>query len=101
VKAFVQPSSKTLSAFNTFASANGLTPTVVSPNDNWVSVTLPVYKANKLFAAQFDVFTHLSLKHPITRILSVSLPSDLVGQVEVLHPTTAFVEPDVSGIGSP
>jgi tripeptidyl-peptidase-1 len=55
VKAFVQPSSKTLSAFNTFASANGLTPTVVSPNDNWVSVTLPVYKANKLFAAQFDV----------------------------------------------
>ncbi|KAJ7927233.1 subtilisin-like protein [Mycena leptocephala] len=88
VKAFVQPSSKTLSAFNTFASANGLTPTVVSPNDNWVSVTLPVYKANKLFAAQFDVFTHLSLKHPITRILSVSLPSDLVGQVEVLHPTT-------------
>jgi tripeptidyl-peptidase-1 len=92
VKAFVQPSSETVSAFNTF---NGLTSTVVSPNDDWVSVTLPVYTGNKLFAAQFDVFTHPSLKHPITHTLSVSLPSDLVGHVEVLHPTTAFVEPDV------
>lgn len=95
VKAFAQPSAATVSAFNAFASANGLTPTVISPNGDWLAITLPVSKANKLFAAQFDVFTHPSLNSPIMRTLSVSLPSELVGHVDVLHPTTAFVTSDV------
>ncbi|KAJ7142266.1 family S53 protease-like protein [Mycena epipterygia] len=95
VKAFAEPSSETVSAFNTFASANGLTPTVISPNGDWVTIILPVSQANKLFAAQFEVFTHPSMNHTITRTLSVSLPSDLVGHVDVIHPTTEFVTPDV------
>jgi tripeptidyl-peptidase-1 len=66
---------------------------VTSPNGDWVSITLPVSQANKLFAAQFDFFTHPALDGPITRTLSVSLPSELVGHVDVLHPTTAFVVP--------
>ncbi|KAJ7795865.1 subtilisin-like protein [Mycena olivaceomarginata] len=95
VKAFASPSPETVSAFGAFASANGLTPKVISPNGDWVSITLPVSKANKLFAAEFDVFTHPSLAEPIVRTLSVSLPSELVGHVDVIHPTTAFVAPDV------
>ncbi|KAF7368433.1 Family S53 protease-like protein [Mycena venus] len=94
VKTFIQPSPETVSAFNAFASANGLTPTVISPNGDWVSITLPVSKANQLFAADFETFTHPNLKSSITRTLSVSLPSELVGHVDVLHPTTAFVTPD-------
>ncbi|KAJ7799257.1 subtilisin-like protein [Mycena olivaceomarginata] len=94
VKTFTQPSADTVSAFNAFASANGLVPTVISPNQDWVSITLPVSEANKLFGAQFDVFTHPSLKDSITRTLSVSLPSELVGHVDVIHPTTAFVAPN-------
>ncbi|KAJ7808651.1 subtilisin-like protein [Mycena olivaceomarginata] len=65
VKAFASPSPETVSAFGAFASANGLTPKVISPNGDWVSITLPVSKANKLFAAEFDVFTHPSLAGPI------------------------------------
>ncbi|KAJ7123086.1 peptidase S8/S53 domain-containing protein [Mycena epipterygia] len=57
VKAFAQPSQETLSAFNAFASANGLKPTGISPNGDWVSITLPVSQANTLFAAQFEVTT--------------------------------------------
>ncbi|KAJ7852813.1 subtilisin-like protein [Mycena olivaceomarginata] len=75
VKAFVQPSSETVSAFSAFASANNLTSTVTSPNGDWVSITLP--PSTDLSRAQ----------------LSVSLPSQLVGHVDVLHPTTAFVVP--------
>ncbi|KAF7364427.1 Family S53 protease-like protein [Mycena sanguinolenta] len=78
-----------------FASANGLTPTVISPNGDWVSITLPILKANTLFAAKFERFTHPALNGPITRTLSVSLPSELVGHVDVIHPTTAFVSQDV------
>ncbi|KAF7368463.1 Family S53 protease-like protein [Mycena venus] len=95
VKTFTQPSPETVSAFSAFASANGLTPTVISPNGDWVAITLPVSKANELFAAEFETFTHPNLKDSITRTLSVSLPSELVGHVDVLHPTTAFVVPDV------
>lgn len=31
---------------------------------------------------------------PLVRSLSVSLPSELVGHVDVVHPTTSFAEPD-------
>ncbi|KAE9396264.1 family S53 protease-like protein [Gymnopus androsaceus JB14] len=94
VKSFVQPSSETVSAFSSFASANGLEPTVISPNGDWVSITLPVSQANQLFATQFEVFTHPDMSDTITRTLSVSLPSELVGHVDVIHPTTQFTGPN-------
>ncbi|KAJ6453364.1 peptidase S8/S53 domain-containing protein [Mycena sanguinolenta] len=50
-----------------------------------------VSKANELFAANFDHYTHPSIDGFIPRTLSVSLPSELVGHVDVLHPTTAFI----------
>ncbi|KAJ7121434.1 family S53 protease-like protein [Mycena epipterygia] len=93
VKSFVQPSPETVSAFDAFALMNGLKPTVISPNGDWVSITLPVSQANKLFAAQFELFTHPDMANPITRTLSVSLPSELVGHLDVLHPTTQFLGP--------
>ncbi|KAJ7908864.1 family S53 protease-like protein [Mycena leptocephala] len=93
VKAFTQPSRETVAAFGAFASANHLAPTILSRNGDWVSIALPVSKANTLFAAQFDVYTHPSIPGTITRTLSVSLPSELVGHVDVLHPTTEFTVP--------
>ncbi|KAJ7442587.1 subtilisin-like protein [Mycena galericulata] len=93
VKAFVEPSPETVSAFAVFTSANNLTSTVISPNGDWVSIPLPVSQANELFGAQFELFSHPSLANTITRTLSVSLPSKLVGHVDVIHPTTAFVHP--------
>ncbi|KAJ6471242.1 subtilisin-like protein [Mycena vitilis] len=94
VKAFVQPSTETVAAFNAFASANKLKSTVISPNGDWVSITLPVSQANKLFNAQYEVFTHPAMSDPILRTLSVSLPTQLVGVVDVLHPSTEFAEPN-------
>jgi tripeptidyl-peptidase-1 len=94
VKSFVQPSAQTVAAFNAFASANGVKPTVISPNEDWMSLTLPVSQANMLFAANFEVFTHLSSSQTLTRTLSVSLPSQLVGHVDVISPTTDFINPN-------
>ncbi|KAJ7176048.1 family S53 protease-like protein [Mycena crocata] len=95
VKDFVQPSAETVSTFNTFASANGLKSTIISPNGDWVSITLPVSQANRLFDAQFEFFSHPSMADKITRTLSVSFPEELVGHVDVVHPTTEFIEPNV------
>ncbi|KAJ7702024.1 family S53 protease-like protein [Mycena olivaceomarginata] len=86
VKTFTQPSADTVSAFNTFASANGLVPTVISPNQDWVSITLPVSEANKLFAAQFD--TRSRARCPSHCHLS------WLGTSMVIHPTTAFGAPN-------
>ncbi|KAJ6526035.1 family S53 protease-like protein [Mycena capillaripes] len=87
---FVQPSNKTVAAFNSFAAANGLKPTVISPNGDWLSLALTVSQANQLFGARFEKFSHASLTEPITRTLTVSLPSELIGHVDVVHPSTSF-----------
>ncbi|KAF7368598.1 Family S53 protease-like protein [Mycena venus] len=80
-------------AFMSFASANGLNFSAISPNEDWFSVTLPISQANSLFAANFEKFTNPKMKTALTRTLSVSLPEELFGHVEVLHPTTAFDGP--------
>ncbi|KAJ6482696.1 subtilisin-like protein [Mycena sanguinolenta] len=96
VKAYVQPSEETMSAFNTFASTNRLQPTVISPNGDWVSITLPVSQAHEMFGAQFQEFAHPSLDNTITRTVSVSLPAELIGHVDAVHPTTDFSLPAAS-----
>ncbi|KAJ6460213.1 subtilisin-like protein [Mycena sanguinolenta] len=90
VKSFVQPSLETVSAFNAFASSNGLNISVISPNEDWVSFTLPVSHANTLFGANFEVSSHPSFNDTIIRTLSMSLHSELVGHVDVVHPTIEF-----------
>ncbi|KAJ7830275.1 subtilisin-like protein [Mycena leptocephala] len=90
VKSFVQPSNETVAAFNSFAAANALKPTVISPNGDWQSLTLTVSQANQLFGAQFEKFSQASLTEPITRTLTISLPSELIGHIDVVHPSTSF-----------
>ncbi|KAF8147539.1 subtilisin-like protein [Mycena galopus ATCC 62051] len=90
VRSFVQPSNETVSAFNSFEAANGLKSTVISPNGDWLSLALTVSQANHLFGAQFEKFSHASLTEPITRTLTISLPSELIGHVDVVHPSTSF-----------
>ncbi|KAJ6484685.1 family S53 protease-like protein [Mycena sanguinolenta] len=93
VKNFVKPSSATSSALNNFVSANGLNATVISPHEDWMAITLPVSAANNLFDAQFQVYSHPSMSDTMTRTLSVSLPQELVGHVQAIHPTTSFARP--------
>ena len=95
VKAFVQPSSDSLAAFNSFAQANNLKTTGVSPNGDWVSISTTVGQANTLFGAHFQNFEHQSLSKPLVRTLAVYLPSQLVGHVDVIHPTTSFEDPNM------
>ena len=91
----MQPSPASTAAVNAFAKANGLNMTSVSPNGDWVSFTTTVGHANTLFGAQYTTFTHASMSQPIVRTLSVSLPSELVGHVDVVHPSTSFDGPDM------
>ena len=59
-----------------------------SPAGDWLSFSIPVSKANELFDADFSVFTHAPSGQQIVRTLSYSIPTDLKGKLDFVHPTT-------------
>ncbi|KIJ26281.1 hypothetical protein M422DRAFT_38294 [Sphaerobolus stellatus SS14] len=90
VEAFVAPKPDTVAAINSFLSANGLTAQTISPAGDWLSVSMPVSKANDLFGAQFSVFTNQANGQQTIRTMEYSIPASLVGHVELVHPTVTF-----------
>ncbi|KAJ7511502.1 hypothetical protein B0H11DRAFT_1623389, partial [Mycena galericulata] len=57
-----------------------------------LSLILPVSRAIRLFSLNFEVLTHVSSTN--ARALSVSLPFELGGHVDLASPSTDFVEPN-------
>ncbi|KAK6971775.1 family S53 protease-like protein [Favolaschia claudopus] len=100
IKTFMAPSSDTVNAFSSFTSAHGLNTSIISPHGDWVAVTLAVWQANTLFGATYTNYTHPEIPTPIIRTLSISLPIELVGHVDVIHPSTAFATPKFRPISS-
>lgn len=94
VKSFIQPSDATVAAVNAFAKANNLETSIISPNGDWISLTTSVGQANTLFGAKFEAFKHQSMTAALVRTLSISLPNELVGHVDAIHPTTSFDDPN-------
>ena len=67
---------------------NGLTTTRTSAARDWISFAVPVSKANELLDADFTVFSHASTGKEVVRTLSYSIPTDLQGHIDLVHPTT-------------
>ncbi|KIJ35837.1 hypothetical protein M422DRAFT_180170 [Sphaerobolus stellatus SS14] len=95
VEAFVTPKSETIDVINSFLSANGLTSKTISPAGDWLSVSIPVSKANELFGAQFSVFTNEASGQQAIRTMEYSIPTSLKGHVELIHPTITFTSPGI------
>jgi tripeptidyl-peptidase I len=93
VKDFVKPSADTVAAVAAWAAANNIETSVVSPNEEWISLTVSIKQANALFAANFMNFLHSESGETFTRTLSFSFPSELVGHVNTAHPMTSFTDP--------
>ena len=90
----MQPTSDAVATVSTWAKANSIKTTMISPNDEWISFTVSISRANLLFVAQYTTFTHVDSGKQFIRTLSYSLPSDLVGHVMTATPTTSFAEPN-------
>ena len=86
---FVAPSQDTVDAVNAFLKENGLTAKTLSPAGDWLGFETTVGKANELFDADYQVFTHSATGARTVRTLEYSLPAELSGHLEVVHPTTA------------
>lgn len=72
---------------------NSLDATSVSPGGDWLSIQVPVSKANEMLGADFSVFTHEESGTQSIRTLQYSIPEDLVGHLQLVHPTTTFTRP--------
>jgi tripeptidyl-peptidase-1 len=92
-KAFMEPTAESMSAVTEWLDANGLTATVTSPYGEWLTVQVPVAKANELLNANYETFTHIETGKEIIRTMSFSLPENLVPHIEVVHPTVGFSKP--------
>lgn len=88
---FTAPSSQSYAAVTSWLKENGLAATNLSTTGQWLSVSLPVKQANSLFDADFKIFNHESSNTDLVRTLSYSVPSDLKGDIDIVHPTTALV----------
>lgn len=89
--AFAAPTSDTQQAVNAWLAENDITATPLTPAGDWLSFSVPVSKANELFDADFSIFTHEATGKEAVRTLAYSIPADLKGHIDFVHPTTAYV----------
>lgn len=72
---------------------NNISAITISPAGDWLAFSIPVSQANALFGANYSVFEHEATGNQITRTLSYSIPSELQGHLELVHPSISFDVP--------
>ncbi|KAI0085899.1 family S53 protease [Irpex rosettiformis] len=92
-EAFVSPTSETVEKVNEWLKENGVTATPLTDAGDWLSVQIPVSKANEMLNADFSVFTHPTTNKQVVRTLTYSIPDTLKGHIDVIHPTVSFPNP--------
>lgn len=86
VAAFVQPTNLSTTLINNWLISNHLVSTSVSLSGSTLQVSLSVSEANIMFGTSFHVFRDATGKRTI-RTLSYSIPADLKGHLDHVHPT--------------
>ncbi|KZT28047.1 family S53 protease [Neolentinus lepideus HHB14362 ss-1] len=93
VEEYVKPTQESVDAVNQWLSSEGITANTISPAGDWLQFSVPVSKANEMFDADFSVFTHTESGQQAIRTLSYSIPKELVGHLDLVHPTITFPNP--------
>ena len=76
---------------NAWLNENGLHATALSGAGDWLTIQMPVSKANDLLDADFSVYTHPQTGKQAVRTLNYSIPTDLAGHLSLVHPTVSYV----------
>ena len=87
VNAFTAPKPESVQAVQDWLSANNLTGSAISSSGDWISIeSATIAQANALFNANFTIFKD-GKNAEVIRTLSYSLPAQLQGHVDLVHPT--------------
>ena len=95
---FVTPKPETVSAVTAWLKENSIEIAKASPAGDWLSFSILVSKANELLDADFSVFTHTETGTTSIRTLAYSIPADLKGHLDFVHPTTVYVSSSSSHV---
>jgi tripeptidyl-peptidase-1 len=91
VESHAAPSSEALEAVHEWLSSNDINvPASNSEPSNWLSVNVPISKANKLLSTTFEKFEHIPTHKNLNRVMQYSVPSNLAGVIKAVYPTTSF-----------
>ncbi|KAI1785612.1 family S53 protease [Ganoderma leucocontextum] len=93
VHQLVAPAQGSIDAVNIWLKENGITAKTISATGDWLSFEVPVSTANELFDAEFSVFKHNDTGMEAVRTLSYSIPAELQGHLDLVHPTVTFPNP--------
>lgn len=83
------PKPESIEAVQAWLEENHIQAHKASPFGDWLSLSLPVSRANDLLNAEFKEFVDSSGKTTI-RTLAYSIPADLKGHLDFVHPTTTY-----------
>lgn len=89
VEAYSTPSDATTSAVTSWLSANGVETERITPAGDWLSISVPVSKAEELLNAKYNLYTHKASGNQAIRTLEYSLPKDVAQHINAIHPTTS------------
>ncbi|KAK7050590.1 family S53 protease [Favolaschia claudopus] len=93
VNAFLAPTAEATAAVQAWLDSHGLSATKSSSAGDWLSLSVPVSKANQMFAAQYETFEHNASGKTVARTLSYSLPAEVADHIAAVHPATTFNNP--------
>lgn len=87
----ISPSHETVTAVHAWLLEHEITP-LYNPSKDWVSVVIPIEKAERLLQTEYSVFAHDDGSR-ISRAPQWSLPVHLHDHIDVVQPTTSFFRP--------
>ncbi|PNS16473.1 Protease KEX1 [Sphaceloma murrayae] len=88
----VRPAKTTISSVHDWLMKHGVGDVAYSPAEDWISIVVPVSKAEELLQTTYSKFQHRD-GHVANRAPEWSLPVHLHEHIDVIQPTTSFLTP--------
>ena len=88
----VRPEAESIDQVHSWLAEHGIDDIDYSPAKDWISIVVPIEKAEELLQTTYTKFQHRD-GHSISRAPEWSLPAHLHEHIEVVQPTTSFFKP--------
>lgn len=89
----VSPSDETVDLVHDWLMEHGISRSAMSPSKDWISIVVPIEKAEELFQTSYSTFKHRD-GSTVSRAPEWSLPAHLHEHIDVVQPTTSFFKPE-------
>ncbi|KAM0715799.1 hypothetical protein Q7P37_008313 [Cladosporium fusiforme] len=88
----IRPHDDSISQVHSWLEEHGIQDIDYSPAKDWISIVVPIEKAEELLQTTYSKFEHRD-GHSVSRAPEWSLPAHLHEHIEVVQPTTSFFKP--------